>query len=227
MKPVQKARTVVVADRLRDQIYDLLRDEIRSGVLTPGQRLVEAAVASRLEVSRTPVREALLQLARDGLLVRNKRGYELPRHSASDIVDWLELRRLLEPIIVQRACAEASEAEIAALADAFDEEQAAYRANDSTQLLLANWKFRDTLWSMCRSAILTKPVRLFDDMFQAGRAEVLHKPQNQEILIDFHRRILAAIRQRKPDEAALVMRRFIEQAIEKREPDQGPSQMIA
>jgi DNA-binding FadR family transcriptional regulator len=80
---------------------------------------------------------------------------------------------------------------------------------------------------MCKSSILTKPVRLFDDMFQAGRAEVLHKRKNQEILIDFHRRILAAIRQRKPDEAALVMRRFIEQAIEKREPDRGHSQMIA
>jgi DNA-binding GntR family transcriptional regulator len=216
MKAGRGRRRVVVADRLRDQIYDLLRDEIRSGALAAGHRLVEAAVAERLDVSRTPVREALFQLARDGLLARRGRGYVLPVRTTAEIVDWLELRRMLEPVIVRRACTGASAAQIAALAAAFQQEQAAFRANDSAKLLLANWKFRDTLWSMCASAILTRPVRLFDDMFQAGRAEVLNRRKNQEILIDFHRRILSAIQRRKPDEAALVMQRFIEQAIEKR-----------
>ena len=211
-----KRRRVVVADRLRDQIYDLLRDEIRSGVLVAGQRLVETAVAERLDVSRTPVREALFQLARDGLLTQRGRGYVLTTHTDDEIMDWLELRRLLEPSIVRRACSDATAAQIASLAAAFQQEQVAYRANNAAKLLLANWKFRDLLWSMCRSAILTRPVRLFDDMFQAGRAEVLHLRKNQEALLDFHRRILSAIKRRKPDEAALVMQRFIEHAIERR-----------
>ncbi len=216
MKRSRNRARVVVADRLRDQVYDLLRDEIRSGALTPGERLVEASVADRLEVSRTPVREALFQLARDGFLVRVGRGYVLPIRTPAEIMDWLDLRRMLEPIIVRRACAEATPAQLAALNAAFQQEQAACRAGDPKKLLLANWKFRDVLWSMCGSTILTRPVRLFDDIFQAGRAEVLRDRKNQDILLDFHRRILSAIMRRKSDEGALAMQRFIEQAIEKR-----------
>jgi len=215
MKTTQR-RKVVVADRLRDQVYDLLRDEIRSGALRPDDRIIEAAVAERLEVSRTPVREALFQLARDGFLAHVGRGYVLPARTPAEIMDWLELRRMLEPIIVRRACSEATTAQLAALTSAFQQEQAAYRANDLRKLLLANWKFRDTLWSMCNSTILTRPIRLFDDIFQAGRTEVLGDRKNQELLIDFHRRILSAIVRRKADEGALAMQRFIEQAIEKR-----------
>jgi len=42
---------------LRDQVYELIRDDMRSGVLTPGQRLVEVDLAEKYGVSRTPVRE--------------------------------------------------------------------------------------------------------------------------------------------------------------------------
>ncbi|WP_141118825.1 winged helix-turn-helix domain-containing protein, partial [Pandoraea sp. PE-S2R-1] len=54
-----------VGQRLRDRIYDAIRDLVEHGKLLPGQRLTEAHLAERFGVSRTPVREALFQLARE------------------------------------------------------------------------------------------------------------------------------------------------------------------
>ena len=51
---------IVQSERLRDQIYKLIRDDLRTGALAPGERLVEVNLAKKLGVSRTPVREALV-----------------------------------------------------------------------------------------------------------------------------------------------------------------------
>jgi DNA-binding GntR family transcriptional regulator len=211
----RKGSRIVVSDRLRDQVYDVLRDEIRTGAIAAGERLVETAVAERLNVSRTPVREALFQLARDGFLLHSGRGYVLPVRTQAEIMDWLQLRRMLEPIIVRRACAEATPTQVAALSTALQQERAACRANNLQKLLHASWKFRDILWSMCNSEVLTRPVRLFDDIFQAASVETLRDHKNQEILLDFHQRILSAIERKKPEEGALAMQQF-RQAIEER-----------
>ena len=53
---------------LRDQIYPLVRGLILSGIIKPGEVIDEKAIAAQLDVSRTPVREALLRLAAEGLV---------------------------------------------------------------------------------------------------------------------------------------------------------------
>ena len=57
-----------IANTIRDQVYQLLKNEICEGVYEPGYWLQEKELAQRLRVSRSPVREALLQLSRDGLV---------------------------------------------------------------------------------------------------------------------------------------------------------------
>ena len=57
-----------IANTIRDQVYQLLKDEICDGRYEPGYWLQEKELAQRLKVSRSPVREALRQLSRDGLV---------------------------------------------------------------------------------------------------------------------------------------------------------------
>jgi GntR family transcriptional regulator of vanillate catabolism len=74
-----------------------LRDLILGGAFAPGERLTELAVAAQLNVSRTPLRAALAQLAAEGLLdVVSTGGYAVRGFSAADIHDALELRGVLE-----------------------------------------------------------------------------------------------------------------------------------
>ena len=89
---------------LRRQVYDELKKLILSGVLRPGERLHERDLTKRLGVSRTPLREAMNQLASDGLVVnRPQRGHFVQAYDAKTVDDLYELRALLERHAVRLA----------------------------------------------------------------------------------------------------------------------------
>ena len=69
MAPIVEKR-----DTLKTQVYNYLREQILSGEIAPGERLVEEKISSDLEVSRSPVRESIRMLENDGLLIVNKSG---------------------------------------------------------------------------------------------------------------------------------------------------------
>ena len=80
-----------------------LREMILRGELAPGERLAEVALAERLGVSRTPIRQALPALAREGLLAAaGRRGYVVRSFSPQDVVDAIETRGLLEGLAARR-----------------------------------------------------------------------------------------------------------------------------
>ncbi|WP_448809220.1 GntR family transcriptional regulator [Agromyces bauzanensis] len=82
--------------RASDRAYRTLRSEILDGELEPGTVLQEVEQSTRLGVSRTPVREALRQLAADGLVAASGRGTVVTAVSRDDIVALYELREALE-----------------------------------------------------------------------------------------------------------------------------------
>ena len=98
-----------VSPALADTVLDTLRETIVGGGLAPGQHLREAELASALEVSRGPVREALTQLEREGLVVlRRHRGAEVVKLSPTDVEEVYTLRLALERLAVERAAAMAT-----------------------------------------------------------------------------------------------------------------------
>ena len=83
--------------RARDKAYAALRDEILHGVFPPGAVFAEVEQALRLNLSRTPIREAFARLAAEGLLVALPgRGYVVSELSRQTIVELFELRQILE-----------------------------------------------------------------------------------------------------------------------------------
>jgi DNA-binding GntR family transcriptional regulator len=89
---------------LRRQVYDELKKLILSGALRPGERLHERDLTKQLGVSRTPLREALNQLASDGLVVnRPQRGHFVQAYDAKTVDDLYGLRALLEGHAIELA----------------------------------------------------------------------------------------------------------------------------
>jgi len=109
---------------LADDVVERLRDAILHGGFKPGEPLREEQLAAMLDVSRGPVREALVQLEREGLvLVRRHRGATVARLSRGDLEEVYSLRLALERLATQRAVRYATEQDFKAMEavlEAFD-----------------------------------------------------------------------------------------------------------
>src|SRR3954451_4533440 len=106
--------------RASDRAYATLLDEIQRGTVPPGSVLGEVEQASRLGVSRTPLREALGRLAADGLVAQQSpRGTVVTDIDAGDIRELFELRRALEEAAARLAAERGDAAAFAQLAKAF------------------------------------------------------------------------------------------------------------
>ena len=106
----------IKTEGLTSRAYEQLREDIVQGVLAAGEALYEIHLAERLGMSRTPVREALKLLTRDGYLEElPSRGYAVPRRSLEDLREFFELREVLEASATRYAALRATPAEIAEL----------------------------------------------------------------------------------------------------------------
>lgn len=98
---------------LYEQAYEKLRLAILTGEIVPGQRMVENTLAERLEVSRTPIREAMRQLQLEGLVqIDQQGGLSVTRFSPMDIAHLYECRIALERVAVSGACRHATPLQI-------------------------------------------------------------------------------------------------------------------
>jgi DNA-binding GntR family transcriptional regulator len=90
----------VRAESIADKVYTLLRKEIAAGVFRPGERILEKPLAGRLNISRTPIREALLKLETEGVVVCNsRRSYNVRILTVQDVREIYETLGLLEGAI--------------------------------------------------------------------------------------------------------------------------------
>ncbi|MEO7854557.1 MAG: GntR family transcriptional regulator [Rubrivivax sp.] len=105
--------SLVRQESLAQQGYDTIRRAIRDGKIPRGQLFSESSLAESLGVSRTPVREALLNLFRDGVVeIVPKRGYRLVELDEAAISEIRLLRAALEQVVVGRLCTLATPADI-------------------------------------------------------------------------------------------------------------------
>lgn len=82
---------------LREKIYEKIRDDITYGIFTPGARVIEAELAQKYKVSRSPIREVLRQLESEGLITfETNRGTTIAKPSIKQVEEIYTLRRLLE-----------------------------------------------------------------------------------------------------------------------------------
>ena len=168
---------------LRERTYQVLRRRISTGRIKPGQRLIENSVAAALGISRTPVREALALLAKDGLLVPTTRGFVLPSFTERDVAEIYELRRLLEPTAFADAVAHATPAGIARMRAALAAHRNAHARDDLAEFAAANADFRDTWLALVANRRLVSSVALYNDHVQVLRVRLRVKSV-RKIVID-------------------------------------------
>ncbi|MBY5974972.1 GntR family transcriptional regulator [Ferrimonas balearica] len=189
---------------LRDQVYTALRQRISNG-LFPDTGVVEQELSETLQVSRTPVREALFQLCREGVLVKRGRGYHLPPLSPEERSQISEVREVLDPLMVRLALKRSSETILERLRPAYIAEQAAHRAGDTRAFVQAHAEFRAALRDGARNGRLAQIIELLDDQIIRQRMITHAIPENRDHTLRTHARIIAAAETGEPELGAEAM----------------------
>lgn len=128
--------------RVSDEAYRRLYDAIVTGYFEPGMRLLERDLTSRLQVSRTPIREALQRLEKDRLIVFTPHcGYYVRNPTLEEARQAYEMRGIIEAACGEFAARRASPEQIAAMRQAVERGDELVRENDFANLLLANNAF--------------------------------------------------------------------------------------
>ncbi|MGI5341115.1 GntR family transcriptional regulator [Streptomyces sp. CA-181903] len=155
-----KQRNLITArERLRDQVAHALRAALISGELRPGEVYSAPGLAEDFGVSATPVREAMLDLAREGLVepVRNK-GFRVTEVDERDLDQYTEIRTLIEVPMVGRITRTASRADLEALRPVAEEIVRAAREHDLIGYLEADRRFHLTLLGLSGNERLVETV---------------------------------------------------------------------
>jgi DNA-binding GntR family transcriptional regulator/transposase len=136
--------------RLADQVVHVLRESIASGRFAAGERITEAPLASRLGVSRGPVRDALRVLAEDGLLeLQPNRGAVVPMIRATDVLETYASRAVLGMVLLRRLTT-LEPAALQRVGTALDEVRAAVRHGDMRSMVEADTRFQDAFADAAR-----------------------------------------------------------------------------
>ena len=145
----------IATDSIKDQIYEILKDEILSGELKSGEKLVEQAIADRFHVSRSPVREAIKQLTGDGLLenITNK-GNFVKKPTVQELNEMQEMRELLEVYAVARAVERMTDADREELLHLREEIISSANQKDSVMYLALERRIWTAIIGMAGNAYL-------------------------------------------------------------------------
>jgi DNA-binding GntR family transcriptional regulator len=202
-----------VAAPLREQVFDLLRREIVEMRLRPGQRLVERELIERIGVSRTTIREALRQLAAEGL-VRTipQKGAIVAIPSPKEAAEVYEVRALLEGAASREFAQNASETQVTALREAFKEVEQSGADDDAAALLRAKNKFYDVLFDGAGNATIRSILQGLQARVAVLRATSLTAPGRPRQSVTEIRAIVDAIERRNGDDAAEAAAYHVRQA---------------
>ncbi len=179
---------------LSKRIFASIEDDILSGKYISGEKISESKLANELGVSRTPVREALNQLANEGLveLVPN-RGALVKGISNDDIKEIYEIRAVIEGLAAKWATENITEQEISELKDSIDLEEFYTNKGELGNLMMIDSSFHEGIYRASKSRPMMYMLKTFHQYVRKARNMSLSVPGRAKKAFDEHTAILSAI----------------------------------
>lgn len=186
---------------LNERVYRRLRDFVLTGTLSPNSRLDEQSLADEMGVSRTPVREAVGKLTKEGLVEhRPYQGNFIRAFTAKQVNDLYEVRRELEALAVRLAVPHLTDAQVEEFRVVLDAGQDALDRDDLVAYGTADRRFHGMIATLSGNETLVESLDRLSLQIQIVRATANHDPavvhetahQRVEIVAAFRARDVAA-----------------------------------
>jgi DNA-binding GntR family transcriptional regulator len=195
-----------IADTLRLKIeHDILMFKLK-----PGERLDELRLAERFGTSRTPVREALRQLAAEGLVrIRTHRGAVVSGLSMAELIDMFEMMAIYEGVCARLAANHATPDEMGQIAEAHEAGRVRCEADDFDGYCVANVRFHDAIYRASHNGYLIKQTISIRNRLGAYRRFQLRRNNRLRDSFREHQVVFDAIKSGNAEAADCAMREHI------------------
>lgn len=198
---------------LREVVSETLREAIVSGVLQPGERLMEIQLAEELGVSRTPVREAIRKLELEGFVVMiPRRGTYVADLSIKDINEVFEIRTALDVLAAGLAAERITDDELEELERILVQIGECIEQNNMEPIVELDSQFHDIQYRACRNDRLVGIINNLREQFTRFRSISMAYPGRLKNTLEEHSRLVEAIASRNSELAQKLAREHMENA---------------
>ena len=203
---------IIKRNTLKTQVYKYLKDAITSGGIRPGDRLIEEKIASDLQVSRSPIREAIRMLEKDGLLLVNSTGgVTVVEPTVEDYQSLFECRVEMESLAAFYAAKRRSEEELEQIHMNLLDSNQLSTPNNLSNVNEANLDFHNAIVKASRNSFLVSMIAQLRGVNSFYRKAILENyPQHIKNALVEHEAIYNAIANQDADAARFHMKSHIE-----------------
>lgn len=198
---------------LRDQIYPLVRGLILSGIIKPGEVIDEKAIAAQLDVSRTPVREAVKRLSDERLVdVVAQSGTKASKMDRKAIEESFLIRRALEMESAAQAAAHMGQEHADRLHDILARHERAVERRHFAEAIARDDEFHHAITEISDLPRLWSTIEISKAQLDRCRHMMLPRTGQAEATLEQHREIIRALNSRDPAKAAAAMKAHLDAA---------------
>ena len=197
----------LVQNSLHQEVAGTLREQIFAGQLAPGSFLDESALCESLQISRTPLREALKVLTAEGLLRHEpRRGCFVNEVTEQDLDDIFPVIALLEGRCAYEAARRATDADLAALATLHERLNGHARAGRINDYYATNFAIHEAIILLANNRWLAMAIADLRKILKLARLQQLHAPGRLAQSLSEHMTVFAALQSRDSEGAEAAMR---------------------
>lgn len=195
---------------LGEHVFENLKQAIIRGEVVPGTRLVESRIADALDISRTPVREAIHKLEREGLIEKLPRGgFSVLGLTREEIGETFGIRSVLESYAASLSALNYQEGELLPLEEKISEYEMYLQKKQLEFLPKINTEFHDLLYALSRSPKLNRMINHLRDQIYRFRQILLKDEGMARMSNADHRQMVALIRKKDAEGVAQLVREHI------------------
>lgn len=195
--------------------YEKIKNAILTFQFLPNQALIEGELAAQLGISKTPVRDALMQLEREDLVTRVPfKGTYVSDINKQDMADTYEIRIVLEGLAIHLATKSLTEDDLKHLERLLEEHDHALKQHEIVNVSQINSDFHSIIIKCCSNPKLIKNLHLLDDSLKRYRLLSIAQGNRLEKSVPEHRAILEALKKRDAEAAEKAMKFHLQSAMQ-------------
>lgn len=196
----------------RDKVYSILSKAIFQGNLKPGQRLVESKLAKLMKVSRTPIREAIIELQQKGLAVPSPpKGVKVaPLPTKEELTEFYDINSVLRGLAARKAVCNITPLQIKHLQEIILQSEQSLKEDSLKNISKLNVKFHQLIEKSSNNKEL---LFMLDNVYRRSSerfSEILSRKKRQKESIKEHKAILEVLINKDEELAEKLMRKHIE-----------------